>query len=182
VEYRDAAHGRILSRDWLHALKRGSRRCIDVCEESGVRPRLEGIERPAASPADAESVPAPGARGPRVLLVDDDESLRRALLRSIRLAGFDAGGYASVEALLAAGMPERDAVLVLDVSLPGIGGIMFKRTLIETGRDLPTIFITALDPRDVSGALASCAPIDVLYKPLRTDSLLQAIARAGSRP
>jgi len=113
-----------------------------------------------------------------VLLVDDDDSLRRALVRTLRLAGFDVAGYASVEALLAAGMPERDACLVLDVNLPGIDGIAFKRTLVEAGRDLPTIFITALEPEDVSGPLAALAPVAVLYKPFKNDDLLDAIRRA----
>ena len=56
----------------------------------------------------------------QVLLVDDDESLRRALARTIRLAGIDVEAFESVEALLARGVPERDACLVLDVDLTAI--------------------------------------------------------------
>jgi FixJ family two-component response regulator len=44
-----------------------------------------------------------------VLVIDDDDSLRRALVRTLRLEGLDVAGYASVQALLAAGLPERDA-------------------------------------------------------------------------
>jgi FixJ family two-component response regulator len=113
-----------------------------------------------------------------VLLVDDDESLRRALARTIRLAGWEVRAYPSVEALLAAGVPERDACLVLDVHLPGIGGIEFKRTLVAAGRDLPTIFVTALEPAEVSAPLAALAPVAVLYKPFKNDDLLEAIGRA----
>ena len=113
-----------------------------------------------------------------MLLVDDDESLRRALVRTIRLAGFAVEGYDSVEALLAAGMPERDALLVLDVNMPGIDGIAFKRTLVEAGRDLPTVFITALEPEDVSGPIAALAPVALLYKPFKNEDLLAAIERA----
>lgn len=115
-----------------------------------------------------------------MLLVDDDHSLRRALTRTVRLEGYDVTGYASVEALLAAGVPERDACLVLDVNMPGIGGIAFKRTLVESGRDLPTIFITALEPEDVSGPLAALAPVAVLYKPFKNEDLLAAIGRAAA--
>jgi DNA-binding response OmpR family regulator len=57
-----------------------------------------------------------------VLLVDDD-SLRRALARTIRLAGFEVEAFGSVEALLARGVPEHAVCLVLDVDLPGIDGI-----------------------------------------------------------
>ena len=59
-----------------------------------------------------------------VLLVDDDDSLWRALARTIRLAGFEVEAFESVETLLARGVPERDVCLVLDVDLPGIDGIL----------------------------------------------------------
>ena len=113
-----------------------------------------------------------------MLLVDDDDSLRRALVRKLRLAGYQVDGYASVEALLAEGVPERGACLVLDVNMPGIGGIAFKRALVEAGRDLPTIFITALEPQDVGAPLAAFAPVAVLYKPFTHEDLLEAIERA----
>ena len=112
-----------------------------------------------------------------MLLVDDDSSLRRALARAIRLAGFDVEAFQSVEGLLARGVPERDACLVLDVDLPGIGGIEFKRTLAAAGRDLPTIFITALEPVEVDESLANLAPVAVLYKPFDKEDLLKAIGR-----
>jgi FixJ family two-component response regulator len=115
-----------------------------------------------------------------VLLVDDDDSLRRALVRTIRLEGFDVQGFASVAALLAAGVPEGGTCLILDVNMPGINGIAFKRTLVEAGRDLPTIFITALQPEDVSATLAAFAPVAVLYKPFKNDDLLAAIGRAAA--
>ena len=114
----------------------------------------------------------------RVLLVDDDDSLRRALARAIRLARFEVEAFKSVEALAARGVPEHDACLVLDVDLPGIGGIAYKRTLAQAGRDLPTIFITALEPREVSEPLAALSPVAVLYKPFNKKDLLQAIRKA----
>jgi FixJ family two-component response regulator len=113
-----------------------------------------------------------------VLLVDDDESLRRALARTVRLAGFEVEAFGSVEALLARGVREHDACLVLDVDLPGIGGIELKRTLVEAGRDLPTIFITALGADAVDELLAALAPVAVLHKPFNKEDLLAAIGRA----
>jgi CheY-like chemotaxis protein len=75
-----------------------------------------------------------------------------------------------VEALLARGIPERDACIVLDVDLPGIGGIELKRTLIAAKRDLPTVFITALPPVEVRKPLAALSP---------PDGALQAVQRGG---
>ena len=113
-----------------------------------------------------------------MLLVDDDASLRRALARTIRHAGFEVEAFASVEALLAHGVPECGACLVLDVDLPGIGGIELKRTLVAADRDLPTIFITALAPAEVDAPLSALAPVAVLYKPFNKEDLVAAIGRA----
>ena len=115
-----------------------------------------------------------------MVLVDDDDSLRRALVRTIRLAGFKVHGYHSVEALLAAGVPESSACLVLDIDLPGASGIAFKRMLSDSGSDLPTIFITALAREEVSEPLAALAPVAVLYKPFRNEELIEAIGRCRS--
>src|SRR5512134_343035 len=127
---------------------------------------------PATGTANTRAVFAPRTRGWQVLLVDDDDSLRRALARTIKRAGFEVGAYASVESLLAEGVPERDACLVLDVDLPGIGGVELTRTLAGAGRDLPTIFITALDPGEVGESLAALGPVAVLYKPFANEDLL----------
>ena len=48
--------------------------------------------------------------------------------------------------------PSATRASSLDVNMPGIGGIAFKRTLVDAGRDLPTVFITALEPEDVERA------------------------------
>lgn len=68
---------------------------------------------------------------------------------------------------------------MLDVDLPGISGILFKQSLLESGCDLPTIFITALDRETVGERLAACDPVEVLYKPFDTACLLAAIARCA---
>jgi len=113
-----------------------------------------------------------------VYLVDDDDSLRRALARTLRLAGFDVEAFPSVEALLERRLPESDACLVLDVDLRGIGGIEFKQSMIDAGHDLPTIFITALEADTVSERLAALNPVAVLYKPFGKEYLVAAVERA----
>jgi FixJ family two-component response regulator len=113
-----------------------------------------------------------------VLLVDDDESLRRALARTIRLGGFEVEAFESAEELIAYGVPDRGACLVLDVDLPGIGGIELKQSLVTMSRDLPTIFITALQTEEVSEPLAKLSPVAVLFKPFNKEALLAAIEHA----
>lgn len=114
----------------------------------------------------------------RVLLVDSDASLRRALARAMRLAGFDVESFATVEALLAGGPVERAACLVLDVDMPGIGGIEFKEALVASGRDRPTVFMTASERDGLTAQLARLHPVAVLHKPFVNDDLLEALRRA----
>ncbi len=120
----------------------------------------------------------PIIQGLHVLLVDDDDSMRRAIGRTIQRAGYAVDGFASAEALLANGVNERDGCLVLDVDLPGIDGMELKQRLVAMGHDLPTIFITALEPSELSTPLAALRPVAVLYKPFDTKDLLDAIERA----
>ena len=112
-------------------------------------------------------------------LVDDDDSLRRALARTLRLAGFEVEAFVSVEALVEKRLPIADACLVLDIDLRGMGGIEFKRTLIDAGQDLPTIFITALEAEIVSKPLAALNPVAVLFKPFGKEELLAAVNLAS---
>lgn len=121
------------------------------------------------------------SQGLQVLLVDDDDSLRGALVRMIRMAGFDVQGFGSVDALVAAGLPERNACMVLDVDLPAIRCIEFKQSIAAAGRDLPTIFITALEPAEVRELVAAFPHIAVLQKPFSKEDLLGAIGHAATQ-
>ena len=67
-----------------------------------------------------------------MVLVDDDASLRRALSRAIRLAGFEVDAFDSAEALLAQGLPDSNACLVLDIDLPGMKGTELQRRLVDS--------------------------------------------------
>ena len=113
-----------------------------------------------------------------VLLVENDASVRRALTRTMQHAGFDVQSFASAEALLASGGLEADASLVLDVDMPGIGGAELRQALIESGRDRPTIFITASEREGLDAQLARLAPVAVLRKPFNNEDLLAALGRA----
>ena len=112
------------------------------------------------------------------MLVDDDDSLRRALARTIRLAGYAVEAFRTADELAQSETLCTDACLVLDISLPGTSGVDFCRSLLASGRRLPTIFITALDHDDARLAVAPLAPVTVLYKPFSNDELLAAIGHA----
>lgn len=114
---------------------------------------------------------------PRVLLVDHDSSLRRALLRTLQHAGFEVQDFASAEALLESGASSA-ACMVLDVDLPGASGIELKKALVRAGRDLPTVFITASGREGLAAQLAALSPVTVLHKPFGNEALIEALRRA----
>jgi FixJ family two-component response regulator len=115
---------------------------------------------------------------PRVLLVDNDASLRRALVRTMERAGFLVEAFDSVGALLASGAVEQPVCLVLDIDMPGVGGIEFKQALVDSGRDRPTIFITASEREGLDAQLARFNPVAVLHKPFNKEALTEALDRA----
>ena len=111
----------------------------------------------------------------RVLLVDGDASVRRALARAMRLAGFEVETFAAVEALLACEAPVRQACLVLDADMPGIGGVALKEALIACGQDRPTVFTTSCGRHEPNARLARVCPVAVLHKPFSLEELFQAL-------
>ncbi len=118
----------------------------------------------------------------RVLLVDNDDSLRRALVRMLQRAGFEVQAFGSAEALLEAGAARTDACLVLDVDLPGASGVELKQALQRSGRDMPTVFITASWREDLITQLAALSPVAVLHKPFGNEALIEALGRACNPP
>jgi FixJ family two-component response regulator len=118
---------------------------------------------------------------PRVFVVDDDESVRRSLGRLLHSADYDAELLPGAEAYLARAAPARPACLLLDMRMPGMGGMELQHRIMGTARELPIIFITAHGDEALRQALMRSGAVDVLFKPLDADVLLEAIARALKR-
>jgi len=66
---------------------------------------------------------------PLIHVVDDDESLRTALLELLDAAGYEAVGYASTGAFLLEPPPDRPGCVLLDVRLPGPSGLELQVAL-----------------------------------------------------
>jgi FixJ family two-component response regulator len=114
----------------------------------------------------------------KVLLVDDDPSVRRSLERLIRAGGYEVEAMPDAVSYLACPPPAGPACLVLDIRMPGMSGLELQTTIEGTAHALPVVFITGHGDEEVrSRALASGA-VDVLFKPLDEDVLFGAIDRA----
>ena len=114
----------------------------------------------------------------RVAVVDDDDAVRRALGRLLRVTGHQVRTYASAEEFLGAAPSEVDC-LVLDVYLGGMNGYDLHSLLTAEGRAPPTVFVTAHD--DVKVAISMRPDGECLRKPFDDDHLLAAIARACTK-
>ncbi len=111
----------------------------------------------------------------QVYIVDDDESVRRALCRMLRSAGMVASAYATVDELIAACTCAGDACVIADVRMPGTGGLGVPAALHRIGCDLPVIIVTAQDS-DAARAEARRAGAAAFFrKPVDDQALLDAI-------
>ena len=113
-----------------------------------------------------------------VIVVDDDASVRRALRTQLQILGFNVLDFPSAEEFLASGFPTGDACLLLDVYMPGMNGVELCRSLVASGRHLPTILISGRDDRQTRQMMREANPIASLLKPFDEKTLLQAIRKA----
>jgi two-component system response regulator FixJ len=117
-----------------------------------------------------------GTKG-RVLVVDDDQSMREAIESLLDAAGIASTGYASAEALLAVGAVDDALCVISDIKLPAMSGIALLDTLRERGAKLPVIVITAHDARGVRDNALYHGAAAYLPKPFSGNALLDAIER-----
>jgi RNA polymerase sigma factor (sigma-70 family) len=118
---------------------------------------------------------------PVIHVVDDDESLRTALLRLIAAAGFEARGYATAGDFLLQPPPESPGCLLLDVRMPGPSGLDLQAALQRQGIGLPVIFMTGYADVASSVRAMKAGAVDFLAKPLERAALFDALHRALAR-
>jgi FixJ family two-component response regulator len=117
-----------------------------------------------------------------VFLVDDDPSVRRALARLIKSAGYQVQTFVSAREFLDR-MPDATgtACLVLDVRMPGLSGMDLQHELQLTNLILPIIFITGHGDIPMTVKAMKAGAVDFLPKPVRDTDLLRAIEQALAR-
>jgi FixJ family two-component response regulator len=113
-----------------------------------------------------------------ICIIDDDESVRRALRRLIRSAGWDAETFGSAEDFLQSAGPLKPACFILDVHLPGLSGLQLQARLHAEGRNVPVVFITAYACEQMREAALLAGAVAFLEKPFEEQPLLDAVRRA----
>jgi FixJ family two-component response regulator len=114
-----------------------------------------------------------------VHIVDDDASFRTAIERRLKLAGYEVATYASAEHLLDR-LPSESVpgCVLLDVRMPGLSGPELQERLSELDATLPIIFLTGHPDIPATVRAIKAGADDFLTKPVSSDDLLKAIARA----
>jgi FixJ family two-component response regulator len=112
---------------------------------------------------------------PTVLVIDDDPDLRASVGRLLRSVGIDVQLFASIADFLKSDPPGGPTCLVLDVRLPGKGGLDFQRELAAAHRELPIIFITGHGDIPMTVQAMKGGAIEFLTKPFRDQDLIDAI-------
>ena len=118
-----------------------------------------------------------------VFLVDDDQSVRRALTRLVKSAGYAVQAFDSGRAFIEfwRSTSQGAACLVLDVRMPGLTGMDLQRELQATNAVLPVVFITGHGDIPMGVKAMKEGAVDFLPKPVNDKDLLKAIEQALAR-
>ncbi len=116
---------------------------------------------------------------PLIRVVDDEASLRRALVFLLESTGWQVAAYDSAEAFLSAWTePAAPGCLILDIRMPLMSGLELQRLLNDRGITLPVIFLTG--HADVSMAVQAMkqGACEFIEKPFKDQTLLDAVSHA----
>jgi two-component system response regulator FixJ len=118
------------------------------------------------------------APAPTVIVVDDDEDVRRAVSLLIRSVGLAEDSYASAQDFLDHFDPQKPGCLVLDIRMPGMSGLELQKGLNSTVVFPPIIFITAHGEIPSAIQAIQAGAVDFLEKPFSPQALLKRIREA----
>ena len=111
-----------------------------------------------------------------VYLIDDDESVRRALQRLLRSAGLDVKAFSSAEEFLKSGnLDEKGACIILDIRMPGLTGFDLQENLASKGIHIPVITVSAFDDAATRERARKLGATAFFRKPVDGEALIDAI-------
>ena len=111
-----------------------------------------------------------------VIVVEDDTSVSKALVRLLGVAGFQTLAFSSAESFLQSTACEQFGCLILDINLPGISGLELYNQL-ALAKTVPVIFVTAHDEPAARAKVTHDGAIVYLTKPFRARTLIGAVRK-----
>jgi FixJ family two-component response regulator len=125
-----------------------------------------------------KTVRVSGARSV-IAIVDDEDSVRKAMGRVLQAAGFSTRAYASGAEFLASWHFDRPDCLILDLQMPGLSGTEVQQSLSTAGARFPIVIITAHDSPNLREECMRAGAIAYLCKPLDIRALVAAVSRVA---
>ncbi|MGE0594848.1 MAG: response regulator transcription factor [Hyphomonadaceae bacterium] len=116
-----------------------------------------------------------------ISIIDDDESLRVALVGLVRSLGYRATGFARAEDFLAAEEAPQSDAIVTDIHMPGLSGIDLKQHMAREGWMAPVIMITARTEPGLRERAIESGAVCVLEKPFAAEALIACLERVLAR-
>ena len=113
-----------------------------------------------------------------ISIVDDDPSVREAMLGLVRSLGFDAVTFSSAEDFLQSDQIDDTSCLITDVQMPGLSGVELQSHLTSRGSLVPIIFVTASPERKIEAQVRSAGAVAFLNKPFEDEALIECLAQA----
>lgn len=118
---------------------------------------------------------------PLIHVVDDDVDLQTAVTRLLRAAGYDVRCYASAGEFFVAPFDGRPGCLLLDVRMPGPGGLEIQEALVRMAWQLPIVFMSGYADTQTTVRAIKAGAVDFLTKPVDEEILLSAVSQALDR-
>src|SRR5262245_10814298 len=118
---------------------------------------------------------------PRIAVVDDDPSVRKALARLLSASAFDIETYGSAHDFLKSLKTGTPDCLVVDLHMPEVTGFDLQRRLVRAGINIPTIVMTAYNEPGLRERCKMAGAAAFLPKPLDQSTLISAINLAIAR-
>jgi two-component system, LuxR family, response regulator FixJ len=113
-----------------------------------------------------------------VYVVDDDDSMRRALSLLLNTVGYKTAAFASPREFLDKFKADTAGCLVLDIRMPGMSGLELQQHLNKMGSMLPVIFITGHGDVPMAVQAMKEGAFEFVQKPFRDQDLLDRINHA----
>ena len=112
---------------------------------------------------------------PMISIVDDDESVRDATASLMRAAGYSPQAFPCARAFLESPHLADTDILIADVQMPGMSGLELHDALVDAGKHIPTLLITAYPDERMRSRALHAGVIGYLTKPFNESELLDAI-------
>src|SRR5687768_17055330 len=114
----------------------------------------------------------------RVLVVDDEDTIRLVLAKYLRTRGFEVVTAESGDAALESLSRGRFDLMLCDVRMPGLSGVEIVPTALETDPDLGIVMLSAVNDAPTATEAMAQGVLDYLTKPIELQHLYEAVNRA----